>query len=240
MEYKRILLKLSGEALGSSHSILDKSILTNLLKQLKTLTDELKVEVAIVVGGGNIFRGQISDDLGMGEDTALADYMGMMATSINALGIATFLNNNGVEAIMQNSLKFEKISDGINTDEANQALKSGKVVVFGGGTGRPYLSTDTAAALRAIDINADGILMAKNGVDGVYTDDPNVNPDAELIPALSFQNVIDQNLKVVDHEAMEMLKGKEIDLILFNMNTPNNIINLYRDKNTNKTIIKEN
>ncbi len=240
MEYKRILLKLSGEALGSSHSILDKSILTNLLKQLKTLTDELNVEVAIVVGGGNIFRGQISDDLGMGEDTALADYMGMMATSINALGIATFLNNNGVEAIMQNSLKFEKISEGINTDEADKALKAGKVVVFGGGTGRPYLSTDTAAALRAIDINADGILMAKNGVDGVYTDDPNVNPDAELIPALSFQNVIDQNLKVVDHEAMEMLKGKEIDLILFNMNTPNNIINLYKDKNTNKTIIKEN
>ncbi len=240
MEYKRILLKLSGEALGSAHSILDKAILTNLLKQLKTLRDDFNVEVAIVVGGGNIFRGQISEDLGMGEDTAPADYMGMMATSINALGIATFLNNNGVEAVMQNSLSFEKISDGINTEEAIQALQDKKIVVFGGGTGRPYLSTDTAAALRAIDINADGILMAKNGVDGVYTEDPNVNPDATLIPNLSFQDVIDQNLKVVDHEAMEMLKGKNIDLILFNMNTPNNIINLYKDKNTNKTIIKEN
>lgn len=240
MEYKRILLKLSGEALGSQHSILDKSILTNLLKQLRTLKDEFKVEVAIVVGGGNIFRGQISEHLGMGEDTAPADYMGMMATTINALGISTFLNNNGVDCIMQNSLSFEKISNGIDKDEAEKAFQQGKIVVFGGGTGKPYLSTDTAAALRAIDINADGILMAKNGVDGVYDDDPNINPEAKLIPSLTFQDVIDQNLKVVDHEAMKMLKGKEIDLILFNMNTPNNIINLYKDKNTNKTIIKEN
>ncbi len=239
MEYKRILLKLSGEALGSQSSILDKSILTNLLKQLKTLRDEYKVQVAIVVGGGNIFRGQISETLGMGEDTAPADYMGMMATTINALGIETFLNNNGVEAVMQNSLAFEKISLGINSEEAIKSLEEGKVVIFGGGTGKPYLSTDTAAALRAIDINADGILMAKNGVDGVYTDDPNVNPDAILIPNMTFQDVIDQNLKVVDHEAMELLKGKNIDLILFNVNTPNNIINLYKDQNTNKTIIKE-
>ncbi len=239
MEYKRILLKLSGEALGSQSSILDKSILTNLLKQLKTLRDEYKVQVAIVVGGGNIFRGQISETLGMGEDTAPADYMGMMATTINALGIETFLNNNGVEAVMQNSLAFEKISLGINSEEAIKSLEEGKVVIFGGGTGKPYLSTDTAAALRAIDINADGILMAKNGVDGVYTDDPNVNPDATLIPNMTFQDVIDQNLKVVDHEAMELLKGKNIDLILFNVNTPNNIINLYKDQNTNKTIIKE-
>ncbi len=240
MQYKRILLKLSGEALRTQSSILDKSILTNLLKQLKTLRDEYDVQVAIVVGGGNIFRGEISEDLGMGEDTAPADYMGMMATTINAMGIEAFLNNNGVKAIMQNSLAFEKISTGINADEAVRALEEGNVVIFGGGTGKPYLSTDTAAALRAIDINADGILMAKNGVDGVYTEDPNVNPDAELIPQLTFQDVIDQNLKVVDHEAMEMLIGKNIDLILFNMNTPNNIINLYKDKNTNKTIIKEN
>ncbi len=239
MEYKRILLKLSGEALGSVHSILDKSILANLLKQLKTLTEEFGVQVAIVVGGGNIFRGQISEDLGMGEDTAPADYMGMMATSINALGLVTFLNNNGVSAVLQNSLKFEKISDGIDYESADKDLKENKIVVFGGGTGKPYLSTDTASALRAIGIEADGILMAKNGVDGVYTDDPKTNPDAKLIPSLTFQDVVDQDLKVVDHEAMEMLKGKNIDLILFNMNTPNNIINLYKDMNTNKTIIKE-
>ncbi len=239
MEYNRILLKLSGEALGSAHSILDRTILNNLLKQIKTLTEEFEVQVAIVVGGGNIFRGQISDDLGMGEDTAPADYMGMMATSINGLGLTTFFNNNGVKAEFQNSLSFEKISDGINYEEADKHLNEGKVVVFGGGTGKPYLSTDTAAALRAIGIKADGILMAKNGVDGVYTDDPNDNPEAELISKLTFQDVIDQNLKVVDHEAMEMLKGKNIDLILFNMNTPNNIINLYEDLDTNKTIIKE-
>ncbi len=239
MEYKRILLKLSGEALGSQSSILDKSILTNLLKQIKTIRDDHKVQLAIVVGGGNIFRGQISENLGMGEDTAPADYMGMMATSINALGITTFLNNNGVETVMQNSLAFEKISMGIDAQEAKKSLEEGKVVIFGGGTGKPYLSTDTAAALRAIDIEADGILMAKNGVDGVYTEDPNINHDATLIPELTFQDVIDQDLKVVDHEAMELLIGKNIDLILFNMNTPNNIINLYKDNNTNKTVIKE-
>lgn len=240
MKYKRILLKLSGEALGSSSSILDKDILNGLLNQIKIIKDDYEVELAIVVGGGNIFRGQISDDLGMGADTAPADYMGMMATSINALGIVTFLNNNGVEAELQNSLKFEKISDGLSPDEAKQHLSNKKVVVFGGGTGKPYLSTDTAAAMRAIDIEATAILMAKNGVDGVYSSDPRVNSDAKFIDSLTFDDVINKELKVVDKEAMELLKGQGIDLIIFNMNTPNNIVNLYKDENTRKTIIKEN
>ena len=238
-KYKRILLKLSGEALGSSSSILDKGILNGLLKQIKTLRDEYDIEIAIVVGGGNIFRGQISENLGMGKDTEPADYMGMLATTINALGMVTFLNNHGVESVLQNSLFFEKISNGINSEEAKKDLKLKKIVVFGGGTGKPYLSTDTAASMRAIEIEADAILMAKNGVDGVYDDDPRINLDANFIPYLTFDEVIKRKLKVVDLEAMEMLKDKKIDLLLFNMNTPNNIINLYKDTNTRKTIISE-
>lgn len=238
-KYRRILLKLSGEALGTKDSILDKKFLIALLNQLRILKDEFEVEIAIVVGGGNIFRGQISKELGLGNDTSPADYMGMMATTINALGIKTFLKNNGLDSTLQNSLEFESISDKINPKLAIQDLKKNKIVVFGGGTGKPYLSTDTAAALRAIDINAEAILMAKNGVDGAYDDDPRLNTNANFFTNLTFDEVIKKKLKVVDLEAMELLKGKKIDLILFNMNNPNNIINLYRDDKIKKTIIKE-
>ena len=239
MNYKRILLKLSGEALGCDDSIFSKDVLEDLLKQIKYLQESEKVEIAIVVGGGNIFRGKISADLGMGKDTSPADYMGMMATTINALGIKTFLENNDTPCEFQNSLKFEKISDGLNSEKAKESLSQGKVVVFGGGTGRPYLSTDTAASMRAIDINADAILMAKHNIDGVYSDDPKKNKNAKHIDEITFKEILDKNLEVIDKEALEKLKGKNIDIILFNMNTPNNIINLYKDPNTNKTIIKE-
>lgn len=239
MDYKRILLKLSGEALGTKESTLSKDVLNDLLNQIKFLQENKKIEIAIVVGGGNIFRGKISSDLGMGEDTSLADYMGMMATSINALGISTFLENNGIPSIFQNSLKFEKISKGLNKKEAKKALSNGKVVVFGGGTGEPYLSTDTAASMRAVEINADAILMAKNNVDGVYTADPLKDKSAKHISEILFDEIIDKNFKVIDQKALEILKGKNIDIILFNMNKKDNIINLYENPKTKKTIIKE-
>ena len=239
MKYKRILLKLSGEALGSKDSIFDKNVLDNLLEQIKFLLNEKKVKIAIVVGGGNIFRGKISTDLGMGEDTSDADYMGMMATSINALGLKTFLENSGVPTIFQNSLKFEKISNGLNKSKSNKALDKNKVVIFGGGTGEPYLSTDTAASMRAIDIKADAILMAKNNIDGVYTSDPQKDKGAKHLEKISFDEIIEKDLKVIDSKAIELLKGKNIDIIIFNMNKKNNIINLYENSNTKKTIIKE-
>ncbi|BDU67700.1 MAG: uridylate kinase [Candidatus Tyloplasma litorale] len=239
MNHKRILLKLSGEALSSNSSILDRNILNGILNQVKILINEYGLEIGIVVGGGNIFRGQISQSIGLGEDTAPADYMGMLATTINAIGLNSFFNKNGVESKLQNSLKIENVSSGINVKAANKFLSEKKVVIFGGGTGKPYLSTDTAAAMRAIEIKADAILMAKNGVDGVYDDDPLKNANAQFIPELSFQDVIKNKLRVVDLEAMELLKNQKIDLILFNMNTPNNIISLYKNKYTKKTIIKE-
>ncbi len=239
MEYKRILLKLSGEALGTQANVLDKGILNGIYQQIKTLQEEFKVQIAIVVGGGNMFRGALSESLGLGEDTAPADYMGMLATSINALGLKTFFENKGLESVMQNSLELEDISGKVIPEDAIKSLEEGKVVIFGGGTGKPYVSTDTGAAMRAIDINADVILMAKNGVDGVYTHDPLRYPDAEFIDELTFDEVVERNLKVVDFDAMKMLKGKKIDILLFNMNTPNNIINLYKDQSTRKTIIKD-
>lgn len=238
-KYKRILLKLSGEALGGKTSILDKSTLVNLLNQIKILQSKYKLEIGIVVGGGNIFRGQISNDLGLGKDTAPADYMGMLATSINALGLKTFFNNHGLKTIMQNSLYFENIADVIDPKEAIKHLEDGYVVIFGGGTGTPYLSTDTAAAMRAIDIKADGVLMAKNGVDGVYTSDPKMSSRAKFIENITFSEIIEKKLKVADIKAMELLKNEKIDIIVFNMNTSNNIINLYGDNHTRKTIISE-
>ncbi len=239
MKYKRILLKLSGEALGTQANVLDKGILNGIYQQIKILNEEFNVQIAIVVGGGNMFRGALSESLGLGEDTAPADYMGMLATSINALGLTTFLKNKGLDAVMQNSLELESISEKVNPKKAIDALEKGRIVIFGGGTGKPYVSTDTGAAMRAIDIDAEVILMAKNGVDGVYTHDPLRYPDAQFIDELTFDEVVNKNLKVVDFDAMKMLKGKNIDILLFNMNTPNNIINLYKDNSTRKTIIKD-
>ncbi len=239
MEYKRILLKLSGEALGTQANVLDKGILNGIYQQIKTLQEEFGVQVGIVVGGGNMFRGALSESIGLGEDTAPADYMGMLATTINAIGLNTFFNNKGMDSVMQNAMAIQDVSEGINPEEAIKSLEEGKVVIFGGGTGKPYVSTDTGAAMRAMEIDADVILMAKNGVDGVYTHDPLRYPDAEFIEELTFDEVVDRNLKVVDFDAMKRLKGKNIDILLFNMNTPNNIINLYKDKGTRKTIIKD-
>jgi len=238
MNYKRILLKLSGEALGTKNETFDISVLKNLTEQIKSLQDDFGVQIGIVVGGGNIFRGHISESLGFGYDTAAADYMGMMATSINALGLTTYLNNNGINAIMQNALLFEDISPKVDKNIAIEALTNNKIVIFGGGTGKPYLSTDTAAAMRAIDIEADAILMAKNCVDGVYTSDPNANKDSEFIPELTYQEIIDAKFEVADTKAMKLLKDQNIDTIIFNMNKQNNIINLYKNLESKKTIIR--
>ncbi len=237
--YKRIILKLSGEALSNSKSSISKEILINILNQVQCLQNDYHVQIGIVIGGGNIFRGDISEELGMGKDTAPADYMGMLATTINAILITTFFNANGVKAILQNSFAIDNVVSKTNALAAIAALEKGTVVIFGGGTGRPYVSTDTAAAERAIDINANAILMAKNGVDGIYTSNPRINKDAKFIEQITFEEVVNKDLKVVDHEAMELLEGKGIDILLFNMNTTNNIINLYKDIKTKKTIIKE-
>lgn len=238
MEYKRVLVKLSGEALGSKENILEPSVLEDLLNQVKTLVEN-GIQVGISVGGGNIFRGKVSKQLGLGEDTAPADYMGMLAITMNSIALNTFFNKHGVKTVLRNSFEIENIAKKCESEESIQLLEEGNVIIFGGGTGKPYLTSDTGSAMRAIDIKADAILMAKNGVDGVYDSNPIENPDAKFISTITFDEYLEKDLKVLDQEAIKTLKGHNIHIVMFNMNTPNNIVNVLQDENTKKTIIKE-
>lgn len=240
MRYKNILLKLSGEAISNENSIISKEMLDSIFYQVNYLVKKRNVKVSIVVGGGNIFRGEVSDSIGLGKDTADADYMGMLATIINALAFKAFFKNKGLETEVLSAFEIENIIKKANIARINNILNAGKVLIFGGGTGKPYVSTDTAAAMRAIDIKADVILMAKNGVDGAYSEDPKKTTDnVVFFDKLSYKDVINKNLKIIDHEMLNLLKGKNIDIVLFNMNTKNNIINIYEDKVIKKTVIKE-
>lgn len=239
--YKRILLKLSGEALKDKKNdlVLSKEVLDNLLHQVSTLVKKHKVQVAIVVGGGNIWRGVNIEKLQM-KDSSLerADYMGMTATTFNALGISTYFNQKGLKTYMQNALDFEKISDKLNSKKAIAHLNKYDVVIFGGGTGKPFLSTDTAAADRALEIKADVIFVAKNGTDGVYTADPNKVKTAKFIEYITYQEMISKKLNAMDLAAMKKLKGKNIDILLFDFNKKDNIINIFKQpEKTKKTII---
>lgn len=219
--YKRVLLKLSGEALSSTEGIFDPIVLDDLSSQIKTIVDN-GVEVAIVVGGGNFVRGRMAEDLGI--DRIQVDYMGMLGTVINALAIQGSLEGHGVATRVQTAIDMTKVAEPFIPRRAVRHLEKGRVVVFGAGTGSAFFSTDTTAALRASEIKADVILMAKNGVDGVYNEDPNVNPDAVRYDSLSYMDVLQQELTIMDSTATSMCMDNDIDLVVFNMNEKNNII----------------
>lgn len=219
--YKRVLLKLSGEALSSTEGIFDSTVLDDLSSQIKTIVDN-GVEVAIVVGGGNFVRGRMAEDLGI--DRIQVDYMGMLGTVINALAIQGALEGHGVATRVQTAIDMTKVAEPFIPRRAIRHLEKGRVVVFGAGTGSAFFSTDTTAALRASEIKADVILMAKNGVDGVYNEDPNVNPDAVRYDSLSYMDVLQQELTIMDSTATSMCMDNDIDLVVFNMNEKNNII----------------
>ncbi|NLL75465.1 MAG: UMP kinase [Erysipelothrix sp.] len=219
--YKRVLLKLSGEALSSTEGIFDPVVLDDLSSQIKTIVDN-GVEVAIVVGGGNFVRGRMAEDLGI--DRIQVDYMGMLGTVINALAIQGSLEGHGVATRVQTAIDMTKVAEPFIPRRAVRHLEKGRVVVFGAGTGSAFFSTDTTAALRASEIKADVILMAKNGVDGVYNEDPNVNPDAVRYDSLSYMDVLQQELTIMDSTATSMCMDNDIDLVVFNMNEKNNII----------------
>lgn len=218
--YKRVLLKLSGEALSSSDSNLDPKVLKELAKQLKKVK-ETGVDLAIVVGGGNFIRGKQIQEMGM--NRAQADYMGMLGTVINALAVQNALENEGVDTRVQTAVEMQKVAEPYILRRALRHLEKGRVVIFGAGTGSPYFSTDTTAALRASEIGADVILMAKNGVDGVYDSDPKKNPDAKKFDHLTYMDVLNKDLKVMDSTAISMCMDNDIDLVVFNMNEPGNI-----------------
>ena len=218
--YKRVLLKLSGEALSAPDFPFSTEAMDNFALQVKEIR-EMGVDVGIVVGGGNICRGRVFEKLGF--DRVDSDYAGMLATVINAVMFAAALNRVGVDAVAMSAIKAQNVMD-YDKEKANRLLAEGKTLVFGGGYGLPYYSTDTGSAQRAMDIGADVILMAKSGVDGVYDSDPDDNPNARKFDEITFDDILKLGLKVIDASAAELcLKGK-IDGFVFNMTEEGNIV----------------
>lgn len=218
--YKRVLLKLSGEALAAPDFPFSTEMLEKIAVQVKTIR-EMGVDVGIVVGGGNICRGRIFEELGF--DRVQADYAGMLSTVINAIMFSAELNKLGVKSVPMTAVKAQNVMD-FSVEEANRLLAEGNVLVFGGGYGLPYHSTDTGSAQRAKDIGADVILMAKSGVDGVYDSDPDFNPDAKRFDELTFDDILNLNLKVIDMQAAELCKEAKIEAFVFNMADEDNIV----------------
>ena len=205
MKYKRVLLKLSGEALmGEQQYGIDANRLSTYADEIKKIVDE-KVEVAIVIGGGNIFRGLAASNTGM--DRVQGDYMGMLATVINGLALQSSLEEKGVQTRMLTAIKMEQIAEPYIKRRAVRHLEKGRVVIFGAGTGNPYFTTDTAAVLRAIEVNADVILKGTR-VDGVYTSDPEKDSSAVKFDEITFREVLERGLKVMDLTAFTLKRRK--------------------------------
>lgn len=220
-QYKRIVLKLSGEALAGEKGFgLSPEIIKSVAEQVKEVVD-LGVEVAVVVGGGNIWRGKIGSEMGM--DRANADYMGMLATVMNSLALQDSLEQCGVETRVQSSIEMRQVAEPYIRRRAIRHLEKKRVVIFAAGTGNPYFSTDTTAALRAAEIEADVILMAKNNVDGVYSADPKTDKTAVKYDELSFLEVIQQGLQVMDSTASTLCMDNDIALIVFSIMENGNI-----------------
>lgn len=221
MQYQRVLLKMSGEALkGHTEFGIDPQTVLKFAEEIKQVK-AMGTEIGIVVGGGNIWRGKTAEGLGM--DRAQADYMGMLATIMNGLAIQDALEKLGVPTRVMSAISVAEVSEPYIRRRATRHLEKGRVVVFVGGTGSPYFSTDTAAALRAAEINADVILMGKNGVEGVYDKDPRRHNDAVMYHELSHKLVLEKGLEIMDSTAASLCKDNGIDLVVFNMNIPGNI-----------------
>ncbi|EFR30859.1 UMP kinase [Eremococcus coleocola] len=229
IKYKRIVLKLSGEAIAGEKGFgIDPATIKTMVAELKKVY-ELGTEICIVVGGGNIWRGNIGQEMGM--ERAQADYMGMLATVMNALALQDVLENAGVPTRVQTSIEMRQIAEPYIRRKATRHLEKGRVVIFAGGTGNPYFTTDTTAALRAAEIDADVILMAKNNVDGVYNADPNVDANATKYDNLTHLDVIAKGLKVMDSTASSLSMDNDIPLIVFNLNEPGNIVRVVKGEN---------
>jgi uridylate kinase len=212
--YKRILLKLSGEALmGDDAYGINRATIDNIVAQIKAVV-ALGVEVAVVIGGGNIFRGVAPAASGM--DRATADYMGMLATVMNAMALQDAMRSIGINARVQSALKLEQVAEPYIRGKAIRYLEEGKVVIFGAGTGNPFFTTDTAAALRGMEINAEVVLKATK-VDGIYTDDPKKNPAAKRYEVVTFDEAIAKNLKVMDATALTLCRDQDLPICVFSI-----------------------
>jgi len=221
LKYKRVLLKLSGEAFGGKNNFgIDISTLNKVARQIKQAV-EMGVEVAIVVGGGNIWRGSEAEANGM--DRVTADYAGMLATVINALVLQDMLEREGVTTRTQSSIEISQVAELFIRRRAIRHLEKGRVVIFAGGTGNPYMTTDTAAALRAIEIGAQVLLMTKNNVDGIYSADPRQNPSAKKFDRLTHLEALNLRLEVMDATALSLCLENKLPIIVFDLQAPNSI-----------------
>jgi len=219
-KYKRILLKLSGESLmGENNFGLDPKVIAQYANDIKTLT-EMGVQVALVIGGGNIYRGMNEAETGI--ERAQGDYMGMLATVINGMAVQSALEKVGVDTRLQSAIKMEQISEPYIRRRAIRHLEKGRVVIFGAGTGNPYFTTDTAGSLRAIEIKADVILKGTR-VDGIYSSDPEKNPEATKYDTISFADCISKKLSVMDMTAFTLCMENNLPIIVFDMNKKGNL-----------------
>ena len=233
MKYKRILLKLSGEALmGDQEFGLNGERLKDYANEIKSVVEK-GVEVAIVVGGGNIFRGLAGASQGM--DRVQADHMGMLATMINGLALQSALEEVGVKTRLQSAIEMDKIAEPFIRRRATRHLEKGRVVIFGGGTGNPYFTTDSAAVLRAIEINADVILKGTR-VDGIYTSDPEKDSKAVKFDFITFEDVLQKGLKVMDTTAFTLSQENELPIIVFDMNKQGNLLKVVEGENIGTTV----
>jgi uridylate kinase len=216
--YRRLLVKLSGEQLaGDSGFGISPTAISQMASEVRSVS-ELGVELSIVIGGGNVIRGIQASAEGM--DRANADYMGMMASVINAMALQDALEKVGLQTRVLSALEISSVAEPYIRRRAVRHMEKGRVVVFAGGTGNPYFSTDTAAALRAAEIHADCILMAKNGVDGVYDSDPKLNPDAKRYESVSYDEAIQKNLRVMDQTAIALCRENKLPIVVFDMTVP--------------------
>ena len=221
MSYKRVLLKISGEALAGDQGFgINPDVALQIAKQIKEAHDA-GTQIAVVCGGGNIFRG-LGNNLKM--ERAQGDYMGMLATVMNGLALQGTLGSIGVDTRVMTAIAMNEVAEPYIRRRAIRHLEKGRIVIFSAGTGNPYFTTDTTAALRAAEIGADVILMAKNGVDGVYSADPKLDKNAKKYDHLTYLDVLNKDLKVMDQTAITLCKDNNIDLCVFNMQEENNIV----------------
>ncbi len=214
--YKTIIVKVSGESLADEHdqTILDRNKLSSIAKSIFA-AHEMGAKIGLVVGAGNIWRGKLAHKVGI--EQATGDYMGMLGTIINALALQSALEEVGLSTRVMSSINVPQVSEPYIRRKALSHLEKGRIVIFAGGTGNPFFTTDTTASLRALEMKADAIIMGKNGVEGIYDSDPHLNEDAKFLSSLTYREVIERNLGVMDMTAVTMLEGKGIIIRVFNM-----------------------
>jgi uridylate kinase len=223
--YRRVMLKLSGEALMGSQSFgIDEGVVSKIAQELREV-HELGVELAIVVGGGNIIRGLAASHRGI--ERVTGDYMGMLATVINALALQDAMEKQGVVTRVQTAIDIREVAEPFIRRRAIRHLEKGRAVIFAAGTGNPFFTTDSAAALRAAEIHAD-VLLKGTRVEGIYTADPNVDPDAELLPEITYQEVVEQDLRVMDTAAISLCRDNDIPIAVFDLSPDGNVRRVVR------------